>query len=380
MDPIVIVGSGLAGYTVAKEYRKLKSDDVVLITQDDGAFYSKPMVSNALAKNKTSEQLVIASAVKMSEDNNLRVICNTSVSNINLAEKKIITSSGDELVYSQLVLATGATPIEIDLAMESSVAKKFFHVNSLRDYALFRDALAFSKRVAIIGSGFIGCEFANDLAQAGYKVDIIGKSEYPLDKWVPEAVGEFLKSALSSVGVRWHLQTTLESVHETESGVALLLENGIQIEADIILSAIGLKPNLKLAERVGIKTRRGILVDKFLHTSERGIFALGDCSELDGHILPFIIPLMTEARALAKTLAGVATAVEYPVMPVVVKTPVSPLVICPHDKGIAGRWVIEASETGVKARFQDKNKQLRGFCLIGDSISEKQSLVKLLKN
>jgi len=378
MDPIVIIGSGLAGYTVAKEYRKLKSDDVVLITQDDGAFYSKPMVSNALVKNKTSEQLVIASAVKMSEDNNLRVKCNTSVTNINLAEKKLITSSGDELVYSQLVLATGAMPIEIDL--EASVAKKLFHVNSLQDYALFRDALESSKRVAIIGSGFIGCEFANDLAQAGYKVDIIGKSEYPLDKWVPEAVGEFLKNALSSVGVRWHLQTTLESVHATKNNVSLLLKNGAKIEADIILSAIGLKPNLKLAERVGIKTRRGILVDKFLHTSEKGIFALGDCSELDGHILPFILPLMTEARALAKTLTGIATAVEYPVMPVVVKTPVSPLVICPHDKGIAGRWVIEASETGVKACFQDKNKQLRGFCLIGDRISEKQSLAKLLKN
>lgn len=379
MDPIVIIGSGLAGYTVAKEYRKLKKDAVVLITRDDGAFYSKPMLSNGLAKNKSAEQLVTASAAKMSEENDIQIKRNTSIMNIDLTDKKLLTSEGEEITYSQLVLATGASPIELNVDLDVSVAKKLFQVNSLQDYALFRGALLTSKRIAIIGTGFIGCEFANDLARAGYKIDIIGPSNSPLDKWIPKEVGEFLQNALSAMGVQWHLGTRITSIQSTESGVLLALANGKKLEADIVLSAIGLKPNLKLAESVGIKTNRGILVDKFLHCSEKDIFALGDCAELDGDILPFILPLMTEARALANTLAGTASEVIYPIMPIIVKTPASPLIICPPVKNLAGRWVIETSETGVKASFLDKHEQLQGFSLIGTAVSQKQDLVKVLQ-
>lgn len=380
MDPIVIIGSGLAGYSVAKEYRKLKKDDVLLITQDDGVFYSKPMLSNGLAKNKTAAQLATASAAKMSEDNDIRVRRNTIISKINVSEKKLVTGSGDEIVYSQLVLAIGASPIalEADNSTEASISNKIFHVNSLQDYEEFRSVIENKKRIAIIGPGLIGCEFADDLAQTGHSVDIIGPSSYPLDKLIPEVVGEYLKNALSSIGVKWHLQTRVDSIQETESGVSLVLTNGEKVEADIILSAIGLKPNLNLAENAGIKVNRGILVDKFLHTSETGIYALGDCAELDGHVLPFILPLMTEARALAQTLAGNASEVEYPIMPIVVKTPVSPVVTCPADKSVAGRWNIDETGSGITACFYDKEGKLKGFSLIGDSISQKQSLMKLL--
>lgn len=380
MDPIVIIGSGLAGYSVAKEYRKIKNDDVLIITQDDGVFYSKPMLSNGLAKNKTAEQIATASAIKMSEDNDIRVRRNTVITKINVAEKNIISDAGEAIAYSQLVLATGASPIELVVAnsMADGISDKIFHVNSLQDYALFRNAIETNKRIAIVGAGLIGCEFANDLALTEHAVDIIGPSAYPLDKLVPAEVGDFLRNALSSIGIQWHLQATVESFHATDSGIVLALTNGEKIEADIVLSAIGLKPNLTLAEQAGIKVNRGIVVDKFLHTSETGIYALGDCAELDGDVLPFILPLMTEARALAQTLAGKATEVVYPHMPIVVKTPTSPLVTCPPDTAVAGRWSVDKTESGLSARFYDKEDRLKGFCLIGDAVSQKQSLVQLL--
>lgn len=380
MDPIVIIGSGLAGYSVAKEYRKLKKDDVLLITRDDGVFYSKPMLSNGLAKNKTAAQLATASAAKMSEDNDIRVRRNTVIDKINVSEKKLVTGAGDDIPYSQLVLAIGASPIvlQADNSTDASISSKIFHVNSLQDYEAFRSAIQTNKRVAIIGPGLIGCEFADDLAQTGHSVDIIGPSAYPLDRLVPVAVGEYLRNALTSIGVKWHLQTRVESIHQTESGVTLVLTNGEKVEADIILSAVGLKPNLSLAENAGIKVNRGIIVDKFLHTSETGIYALGDCAELDGQVLPFILPLMTEARALAQTLAGNASEVEYPVMPIIVKTPVSPVVTCAPDKSVAGRWSIDETASGITACFYDKEDNLKGFSLIGDSISQKQNLMKLL--
>ncbi|MBN4080690.1 FAD-dependent oxidoreductase [Beggiatoa alba] len=379
MDPIVIIGTGLAGYTVAKAYRKIKNDEVMLVSRDDGAFYSKPMLSNGFAFNKTAVELATASATKMAETHDIRVLKNTTINAIKLSDKKILTARGDLFAYRQLVLATGANPRP--LKVDPSVEKKVFHVNSLQDYALFREALEKSKRIAIIGTGLIGCEFANDLIMAGYSVDVMGPNTYPLSALVPECVGNFLKQALSSQGVKWHLQTKLESMQNNETGIQLKMSNGSIIEADIVLSAIGLRPNSALAEKAGIKVNRGIVVDEFLRTSAPDVYALGDCAEVEGQVLPFILPLMTAARALAKTLAVEDTRLKYPVMPVVVKTPASPLVICTPLKNTTGnertgRWHFESTESGISARYHNEHDQLEGFCLIGESVSKKQALVK----
>jgi len=158
----------------------------------------------------------------------------------------------------------------------------------------------------------------------------------------------------------------------------LELSGGKTLEADVVLSAIGLKPETSLADAAGIKTARGIVVDRLLQSSEPDIYALGDCAEVEGQVFMYVMPLMQCARALAKTLAGESTEVNYPAMPTVVKTPACPCAVAPPVAGNEGEWQIEKNEQGVKAIYIDKEGKLLGFALLGEALSEKLALTKLL--
>jgi len=374
---IVIVGSGLAGYTLAREFRKLdSSSSLTLITTDDGSFYSKPMLSNALAKNKSAADLPSATAEKMAQDLDARIITHTHVEHIDAKAHHVVTAQ-ETLTYDKLVLALGAQPIL--LPIEGDAAQNMLTVNDLDDYARFRQAIESVEHVAIIGPGLIGCEFANDLCSAGYKVSVIGPDEMPLGRLLPTEVGTRVKQALQQQGVDWYLETVVQRIDTQQNErLRLTLANGESVITDVVLSAIGLRPNTVLATTASLRVERGIVVDQHLTTSDADIYALGDCAEVAGLVLPYVMPIMQAARALAKTLAGEATKVRYPAMPVVVKTPAMPLVVSPPAPNVKGEWRIEASETGVRARYLDSNDALLGFVLAGDAVQEKQSLSKSL--
>jgi len=160
----------------------------------------------------------------------------------------------------------------------------------------------------------------------------------------------------------------------------LQLSGGEQLETDLVLSAVGLAPNLDLARAAGLAVNRGIVVDRQLATSVADIYALGDCAEVDGLWLPYVMPIMNAARTLAKILVGESTALVYPPMPVVVKTPDFPLVVCPPTPGARGRWQIEQDEEGLRALYSDTDDSLFGFVLTENKIKEKQGLTKQLPN
>ena len=173
MEPIIIIGTGLAGYNLAKEFRKLNnSTPLLFITGDDGYFYSKPMLSNALAKGKKPAELVISDADQMASQLNAEIMTFTRVEGIDPASHCVSTSQGESLSYSKLIMAVGAKPIEPPLVGDG--VELIYTVNNLQDYTEFRKTISYSRHIAIIGSGLIGCEFANDLLSAEYQVSVIG--------------------------------------------------------------------------------------------------------------------------------------------------------------------------------------------------------------
>jgi len=376
MDPIVIIGSGLGGYTVARELRKLDQNaPLTLITADDGRFYSKPTLSTALASGKTPEALSLSDAIKIQGQLNAVVRTHTNVHAIDTATHTL-SLDGETLRYSKLVLALGADPIRPRL--EGDAAYAVLSVNDLTDYTHFRAALVGTHRIAIIGGGLIGCEFANDLASVGFEVTVVHFAPYPLDRLLPPPAGEAVLHALQRAGIKWHLNAQAVAVQRDGAFYKLVMADGSEVETDLVLSAIGLRPRTNLAEAAGILTHRGIAVNRYLETSAQDVYALGDCAEVEGLLLPYVMPLMQAARALAKTLADNRTAVNYPAMPVVVKTPACPVVAAPPPEDIVGEWEFEASEDGLCGLFHDSEKKLRGFVLTEKEISRKNILVQQL--
>ena len=375
--PIIIIGSGLAGYNVAREFRKLNITAELLIIADDAAdFYSKPMLSNALVKNKMAHELPMANAEKMASDLNAKILKHTRINKIDPENYVVFTSDNKAIKSSQLVLALGASSIQLPIA--GNAADKIYTVNDLASYAEFREAIANKKKVAIIGAGLIGCEFANDLVLSDYDVSILDLADLPLNRLLPEQAGEFLKAALAEQGVNWLLGEKTKQINFAESVFKVDLENGTSFEVDVILSAVGLRPHSQLAKEAGIEVNNGIVVNKNLETNKKDIFALGDCAEVAGLFLPFVMPLMHSARALAKSLNGDKTEVTYPAMPVLVKTPTCSVVVAPPANGIEGEWIIKKDKAGVNAQYLDKDGKLQGFALVGSAVADKQKLTKEL--
>jgi rubredoxin---NAD+ reductase len=376
MNPIVIIGTGLAGYTLARELRKLDKDlPLHLLTADDGRFYSKPMLSNAFHSHKTPDALAMNTAEQMASQLNARIDTQVSVSAIDTTTHGV-TYNQETLVYSKLVLALGADPIR--LPMEGDAADAVLSVNDLAGYTRFRAAAASAQRILIMGAGLIGCEFANDLVGAGYAVEVADPAPQPLGRLLPPRAAAALGDALAGLGVRWHFGVGVKSVSRRNGAYSAVLTDGSAIETDVVLSAIGLRPRIALAAGAGIKTQRGILTNKHLETDAADVYALGDCAEVAGLVLPFVMPIMHAARALAKTLSGSSTAVQYPAMPVVVKTPALPVVISPPPMNASGAWQESGAGADVRSLFLGPGESLLGFALTGSANAEKNALVKQL--
>ncbi len=376
-NPVVIVGSGLAGYAAARELRKLNTEiPITMLSADHGGFYSKPMLSNALSLGKTPASILNSDAAQMASQLKISIRPHCRVIAIDQSESVVTLIDGEKIRYDQLVLALGADQVRLPLRGDG--VAKILTVNDLDDYQKFREALIGKKRVGIIGAGLIGCEFANDLVTSGYQVDVVDINAQPLGKLLPPAGGAFIRQKLEAAGVIFHLDTTIQTVEQVEDRLRLTLASGESIDADVVLSAVGLCPRTQLADAADIQVNRGIVVNHLLQTRVANIYALGDCAEVEGRVLPFVMPITHAARALAATLAGNPTPVHYPAMPVMVKTPACPTVVSPPDFNAQGEWHVEADADGVTALYRDEAGNLLGYALLGTAIKEKNNLTTQL--
>ncbi len=374
--PFVVIGTGLAGYNLVKELRKLAPEqEIIMITADDGRNYSKPMLSTGFGKNKSADELAMGSAADMAAQLNIVIRTHTSVTKIDTANHKVFV--GEEPIgYSKLVLAWGAEAIRP--RMEGDGADRVFSINDLEDYASFRAIVDGKKRVLVMGAGLIGCEFANDMVNGGFEVEVVAPCEHILPTLLPTEAAHAVQEGLEGLGVKFHLGPLVTRINRDGDGVVAQLSNGTNVAADAVVSAIGLRPRLDLAVKAGIQVNHGIVADRLLQTSEPDVYTLGDCAEVEGRVLLYVLPLMASARALAKTLTGTPTEVSYGVMPVTVKTPVVPVVVSPAAPDSAGRWIIEREGGDVQAEFRNEAGDLLGYALTGAKVMNKVALNKEL--
>jgi rubredoxin-NAD+ reductase len=228
----------------------------------------------------------------------------------------------------------------------------------------------------VLGAGLVGIEYANDLAAAGFQVSVIALEQQPLAQLLPAQLGEVLQQQLKAIGVEFYWGSAIADAEFTDQQLRLTLADGRSLNTELILSAVGLKPNLQLAIQAGIECGKGIKVNQTLATSAADIYALGDCAEVCSHNLMYIQPISLSAKALALTLTGQSTAVQFPVMPVIVKSQALPVVSWPAPLQQQGEWTFEGQGLDWMAKFQNHSGLLLGFALTGKMVAQRLRLAK----
>lgn len=375
-DHIVIVGAGIAAWSVAEEIRKTdQASQILIVTACEGASYPKPALSTALASGKAADDLIDKDAITKASELGVDIRTETRVIKIDTDKKRLTTAKGG-VQYGKLVLALGAHQRE--LPVSGNASDRILRVNDLAAYRKMRTRLQdHVEHVTILGAGLIGCEFAEDLSSVGYRVSVIDPAEYPLASLLPAETAKGLERQLQGKGIDWRFKTTLDAVDSGGEKLRATLSDGMAIETDLVISAAGLVANTQLAEKAGLSVNQGINVDRQLCTSQKDIYAIGDCAEVEGHIYAYIEPIRRQAQTVAAHLKGEDLPFEVKSPLVRIKTPSFPLTVCPPDLKDGNRIIPRPAENRERIDYLDGD-EIVGFVLSGEQSKSGASLYREL--
>ncbi|MEH0887772.1 NADH:flavorubredoxin reductase NorW [Enterobacter sp. UNJFSC 003] len=371
---IVIIGSGFAARQLVKNIRKQDANvPLTVIAADSMDEYNKPDLSHVISQNQRAEDLTRQTAGEFAEQYNLRLFPHTWVTDIDAAAR-VVKANEKSWQYDKLVLATGAS------AFVPSVQGRELMVtlNSQREYQACETLLRDAQRVMIVGGGLIGTELAMDFCRAGKAVTLVDHAASILSALMPAEVSSRLQHRLTDMGVHLLLKSQLQSLSKTENGTRATLDRHRHVDVDVVVAATGLRPEIALAQRAGAEVNRGVKVDSYLQTTQPDIYALGDCAEINGQVLPFLQPIQLSALYLAKNLLGDSAALKLPAMLVKVKTPELPLHLAGETQRQDLNWQITIEPQGMVARGSDTDGQVRAFVVSEDRMKEAFALLKSL--
>ncbi|WMY73477.1 NADH:flavorubredoxin reductase NorW [Buttiauxella selenatireducens] len=372
---IVIIGSGFAARQLVKNIRKHDAQvPVRLIAADSMDEYNKPDLSHVMSLNQRADDLTRQRAGEFAEQFNLTLNANSWVSSIDRKER-LVKCGDQQWPYDKLVLATGSSALLPPIQGKELMLT----LNSQQEFMACESSLRDSRRVMILGGGLIGTELAMDFCRAGKQVILVDNAASLLASLMPAEVSSRLQHRLNNMGVELLFNQRLESLKKTEQGINATLSNGRSVNVDAVVAAIGLRSNIGLAQHAGLDVNRGIQVNRQLQTSDANIYALGDCAEIDGKVLPFLQPIQFSAMTLAKNLLGATDGLALPAMLVKVKTPELPLHLAGETQRSDLHWQISAEPQGLIAKGYDIEQQLRAFIVSEAHMKQAFGLLRELK-
>ncbi|EOV9015761.1 NADH:flavorubredoxin reductase NorW [Cronobacter muytjensii] len=371
---LIVIGSGFAARQLVRHLRQQDSTRPVrVIAADSGDDYNKPDLSHVFTNGQRADDLTRQSAGEWAEQSHILLHPFTQATAIDTAARTVTTTAGT-FPWRQLVLATGAQAIVPPV--EGS--ELMFTLNSQQEYRRCEAALRDAKRVLLLGGGLIGTELAMDLNRAGKQVTLVDTGTSLLSSVLVPEISTRLQTVLAQNGVTLRLCTGLSSLARHHDSLVATLTDGHQQSVDAVVCAIGLRPDLTLAKSAGLVTRRGIVVDDRLATSHPDIYALGDCAEIRGRLLPFLQSAQLCAMTLARNLCGAAQNLTLPAMLVKVKTPLMPLHLAGDTANRELDWEMRITADGVVARGLDGQGTLRAFVVSEDRMKQAFGLLKEL--
>lgn len=266
---VLIIGAGAAGNACAEMLRREGyRGPVALVDGDQDAPYDRPNLSKDFLAGNAPEDWLPLHPKEFFEMQRLEIISGVTAQSIDAKARTVRLSDGSTRSYQVLLIATGATPIRLDVPG----GERIFYLRTLGDCRAIIDKAVNAKSAVVIGGAFIGLEVAASLVARGLRTHIVAPEKLPLERVLGAELGTLIRNVHEQRGVTFHLGRTAKAV----DAKAVILDDATRIEADLIVAGIGVRPNLDLAESAGVVVDNGIAVNEFLETSVAGIFAAGD--------------------------------------------------------------------------------------------------------
>jgi nitrite reductase [NAD(P)H] large subunit len=302
-EPLVIVGNGMAGARLVDELARvaLGRYAIAVIGDEPRLAYNRVLLSSVLAGETASHDIELRPATWW-RDRGVTLKYGCLATEIDVGRHEVKIENEESIPYSKLILTTGSSALRLNVSGADLAGVHTFRDS--RDVDLLLALAAQKKRVIVVGGGLLGLEAAYGLAKAGAPVTLVHLMDRLMERQLDAPAAELLKSLVERKGIEILLNANTARIHGVTRVEGVELSDGRRIDADAVIFAAGIRPNITLAREAGIAVNRGVVVDDRLQTGASDVFAIGECAEHRGICYGLVEPAHEQARVLADRLAG----------------------------------------------------------------------------
>ncbi len=367
---LVVIGNGMAGIRTLEELLKMSPDeyDITVFGAELQPNYNRILLSPVLSGEMAFQDTVL-NDWSWYKDNNIKLHAGKWVTKIDRQRCVVETDDGLAVPYDRLLIATGSNPIILPIPgvnLSGVIAYR-----SIDDVEKMQAAAKVSKRAVVIGGGLLGLEAANGLTLQGMEVAVVHLCDWPMERQLDKVGGGLLKDALEKRGLKFYLSRQTESIFGMDKVRGLRFKDGEEIEADLVVMAAGIRPNIALAKSAGIHCERGIVVNDTMQTYDPKIYSVGECVQHRGQTYGLVAPLFEQAKVAANHLAEYGR-MRYEGSSVSTKLKVTGIDLFSAGDFNAGpedeELLLQDSARGVYKKLVLRDNKLRGAVMYGDTI------------
>ncbi len=304
MTRVVVVGNGMAGARLVDELvRRGSGADLTVFGAEDRPAYNRILLSDVLAGKRTGDDVVLPAAPPGVHHRR-----GVAVTRIDRPARTVTADDGSVTPYDVLVLATGSTalvpPVQGIAGPDGRLLEGVHVFRTLDDCEAITAAAGRARRVAVVGGGLLGLEAARGLLSSGLEVHVVHGATHLMETQLDAAGGAVLRRAVEALGVTVHLGSFAAGVSGGRRVTGVRLADGRHVEADLVVLACGIRPQVDLARAAGLALHHAVLVDDQLRTDDPDVFALGECAQHRGSVYGLVAPAWEQAAVLADVLSG----------------------------------------------------------------------------
>jgi nitrite reductase (NADH) large subunit len=304
---LVLVGNGMAGVRAIEEILKISEDlfDITIFGSEPHPNYNRILLSKVL-QGDTEVKDITLNDWEWYEENNITLYTGETVTKINSDKMVVETEKGRVVPYDELIIATGSVPFILPIPGADKQGVTAFR--DIKDTDVMLEASKKYKKAAVIGGGLLGLEAARGLLNLGMDVSVVHLAPTLMERQLDETAGRLLQKELENQGMKFLLEKATEEIYGADRVEGLKFKDGTHLEADLVVMAVGIKPNIELAKESGLSVNRGIIVNDYLQTDLPHVYSVGECAEHNGIPYGLVAPLYEQAKALAGHICGQETA------------------------------------------------------------------------